>query len=164
MTINLNKDAVYRAAKPQDKDYKISDGGGLSLRVKADGIKRWMFDYRIDGKRNTLGFGLYPDATLENARRQAEECRRQIAEGIDPGESRRREKAAKQIARKNQTRQNEGLPILDSFADITWQWLDSIAHLTSEKTHTKKTSRIERLAFPLLGDKPLKEIKSVGAD
>ena len=27
-------------------------------------------------------------------------------------------------------------------------------------THTKKTSRIERLAFPTLGDKPIKEIKS----
>ncbi|WP_409521154.1 tyrosine-type recombinase/integrase [Methylomonas sp. MO1] len=27
------------------------------------------------------------------------------------------------------------------------------------KTHTKKTSRIERLALPLLGDKPIKEVK-----
>lgn len=38
--------------------------------------------------------------------------------------------------------------------------MDSIAHLTSEKTHTKKTSRIERLAFPLLGDLAINKIKS----
>ncbi len=160
MAIKLNKDAVYRAAKSQDKDYKITDGGGLSLLVKTGGVKRWMFDYRLDGKRNTLGFGLYPDTTLENARRQAEEARQQVAEGIDPGEIRRQEKAAKQLVRQNKDRQKEGLPILNSFADVTRQWLASIAHLTSPTTHTKKTSRIERLAFPLLGDKPINEIKS----
>ncbi|WP_204369034.1 Arm DNA-binding domain-containing protein [Methylocucumis oryzae] len=60
----LNKDTAYRAAKSQEKDYKISDGGGLSLLVKTDGVKRWMFDYRFNGKRNTLGLGLYPDITL----------------------------------------------------------------------------------------------------
>lgn len=160
MAIKLNKDAAYRAAKSKDKDYKISDGGGLALLIKTDGVKRWMFDYRLDGKRNTLGFGTYPDTTLENARRQAEECRQQIAEGVDPGEIRRQEKAAKQLAKQNDDRQKGGLPILDSFADVTRQWLASIAHLTSSTTHTKKTSRIERLSFPLLGDKPIKEIKS----
>jgi integrase len=52
------------------------------------------------------------------------------------------------------------LPILNSFADLTRQWLASIAHLTSVTTQIKKTSRLERLAFPLLGDLPIKEIKS----
>ena len=33
-------------------------------------------------------------------------------------------------------------------------------HLTSSTTHKKKTSRIERLAFPILGNLPIKEIKS----
>jgi len=161
MATNLNKDAVYRAAKPKDKDYSVSDGGGLALKIKADGTKRWTFFYRLrDGTKNYLGFGEYPATTLENARRQAEQCRQQIAEGIDPGETRRKEKAAKQLARQNQSRQKEGLPIIDSFADVTCQWLASIAHITSNTTHTKKTSRIERLAFPSLGDKPIKEIKA----
>lgn len=160
MALNLNKDTVYRAAKPKDKDYTISDGGGLTLLVKTNGSKLWRFIYRFDGKQNRLGFGIYPGATLENARRQAEEARQQIAEGIDPGEIRKDVKAAKQLARLNEERIEEGLPILDSFADVTRQWLGSIAHLTTATTHTKKTSRIERLAFPLLGDKPIKEIKS----
>jgi hypothetical protein len=154
MAKNINKDVVYKAAKLQDKDYKIS------LLVKTDGVKRWIFRYRFNGKPNELGFGEYPATTLENARRQAEVARQQIAEGIDPGEIRRQEKAAKQLSRQNQDRQKDGLPILDSFADVTRQWLASIAHLTTATTHAKKTSRIERLAFPLLGDKPIKEIKS----
>jgi integrase len=160
MAIKLNKDAAYRAAKPQDKDYKIGDGGGLGLLIKTDGVKRWMFDYRFDGKRNTLGFGAYPDTTLENARRQAEAARQQIAEGIDPGEIRKQEKVTKQLAKQNKDRQKDGLPILDSFSDIAQQWLASIAHLTTATTHTKKTSRIERLALPILGNKSIKEIKS----
>ncbi|MBD9360774.1 tyrosine-type recombinase/integrase [Methylomonas fluvii] len=49
---------------------------------------------------------------------------------------------------------------MDSFADVTRQWLASIEHLISSTTHIKKISRIERLAFPSLGDKPIKEIKS----
>lgn len=161
MAINLNKDTVYRAAKPKDKDFSISDGGGLSLKIKTDGTKRWIFFYRLnDGKKNNLGFGEYPATTLENARRQAEQCRQQIAEGIDPGEIRKQAKVAKQLIRKNQTRQKQGLPALDSFSDIAKQWLTSIAHLTSITTHIKKTSRIERLALSSIGDKPIKEIKA----
>ena len=52
------------------------------------------------------------------------------------------------------------MPILNSFADVTRQWLESIKHLTSVTTHIKKTSRIERLAFPTLGDLAINEIKS----
>ncbi|WP_367155692.1 tyrosine-type recombinase/integrase [Methylomonas sp. HYX-M1] len=160
MAEKINKDAAYKAAKPKEKDYTISDGGGLSLFVKSNGVKRWIFIYRFDGVQNRLGFGTYPDTSLENARRKAEEAREQIANGIDPGGIRKEAKAAKQLAKANDERISEGLPILNSFADITRQWLDSIAHLTSDKTHTKKTSRIERLAIPLLGDKLIREIKS----
>jgi integrase len=50
--------------------------------------------------------------------------------------------------------------VLGSFADVAYQWLKSLEHLTKPQTHTKKTSRIERLAFPLLGDKPIQDIKA----
>jgi integrase len=54
----------------------------------------------------------------------------------------------------------DGLPILNSFEDLTSQWLASIAHLTSDSTQIKKASRLKRLAFPLIGDRPISEIKS----
>jgi hypothetical protein len=152
MAKNLNKDTVYRNAKPKEKDYSIHDGEGLGLLVKTTGVKRWLFVYRFDGKQNRLGLGVYPDTSTENARRQ-------IAEGTDPAAARSEAKKARQLARLNDDRVRDGLPILDSFADITRRWLDSIAHITKADTHTDKTSRIERLAFPVLGDKPIKEIK-----
>ena len=39
MAVNINKDTVYRAAKPKEKDYMINDGGGLYLVVHINGSK-----------------------------------------------------------------------------------------------------------------------------
>ena len=159
MARNLNKDVIYRSAKSKEKDYRICAGGGLFLLVKTDKTKRWVFYYRFNGKQNTLGFGIYPDNSLENARRRAEAARKQIAEGIDPGEIKRQQKASNRLTRINEDRVRYGLPILDSFADVALKWLDSIKHLTRDSTQFKKASRLKRLAFPSLGDKPIKEVK-----
>ena len=37
-------------AKPQEKDYKLWDGGGLYLLVRKTGSKAWRWKYRMDGK------------------------------------------------------------------------------------------------------------------
>lgn len=52
------------------------------------------------------------------------------------------------------------MPLINSFADLTGQWLASIEHLTKPTTHIKKASRLARLAFPILGDMPINQIKS----
>lgn len=160
MAINLNKDTVYRAAKAKDKDYSINDGGGLYLFVSQGGSKLWRFVYSFEGKRKKIAFGAYPNTTLENARRKAIEVREQIANGFDPAELRKKAKQDKKNVQFNDERVKQGLPVLNSFADITQQWLESIEHLTKALTHKKKKSRIERLAFPVLGNLPIKEIKS----
>ena len=160
MAINLNKDVVYKAAKPKDSEYFINDGGGLFLVVSASGSKLWRFVYTFEKKRRKLALGAYPSITLELARRQVAEFRDNIANGIDPKAVRKKIKENKKNDVTNETRVNQGLPALNSFADITNQWLNSIEHLTSQTTHTKKTSRIRRLAFPFLGNKLINEIKS----
>ena len=32
-------------AKPKTKEYSLSDGDGLSLRIKPNGSKPWLFNY-----------------------------------------------------------------------------------------------------------------------
>ena len=160
MAKELSKDAVYRAAKPKEKDYTINDGGGLVLLVKSSGVKTWRFIYRFGGKQNRLGFGAYPSITLETARRKAEEVRAQIANGTDPSEAKKQSKQAGQADAENAKRKAAGLPILNSFEHAARDWLASIEHLTGATTHIKKTSRLERLAFPILGDMAITAIKS----
>jgi hypothetical protein len=132
MAEKLNKDAVYKSAKPQSIDVTINDGGGLSLLVKTNGVKRWVFIYRFEGKQNRLGFGTYPASTLEHARRKAEAAREQLANGINPSEVKKESKAVKRVTKENEKRLADGLPIEGSFADITMQWLSSIEHLTNQ--------------------------------
>ncbi|MGR8930212.1 MAG: Arm DNA-binding domain-containing protein, partial [Gammaproteobacteria bacterium] len=93
MAVNLNNDTVYRTAKPKEKDYTTSDGGGLFLFVGANGSKLWRFVYTFSGKRKKIAFGPYPDNTLETARRKAQEAREQIANGVDPSAVRKDAKA-----------------------------------------------------------------------
>ena len=152
MAKNINKDAVYRAAKSKEKDYMINDGGGLYFFVGKNGARLWRFIYTFEKKQKKLALGVYPGVTLETARRKSEEARDNIENGIDPGEIRSEQKKARQLVLSNNNRVNDGLPILNSFADLARQWLDSIAHLTNPVTQIKKVSRIERMAFPFLGD------------
>ena len=53
-------DAKIRAAKPQDKPYKLTDSHRLYLLVKPSGSKLWKWSYSYDGKRKTLHFGVHP--------------------------------------------------------------------------------------------------------
>lgn len=45
------------SAKSRDKDYKLSDGGGLYLLVRPNGSKLWRLNYTYLGKQRTLAFG-----------------------------------------------------------------------------------------------------------
>ena len=160
MAKELLTDVTVRNAKPRDKDYRLKDGGGLYLLVKTNGAKWWRLDYSIEGKRKTLSLGVYPVTGLADARRKAEDARKQISNGTDPSNTRKEAKEIKQFAAENESRVNAGLPILNSFEHVARDWLASIVHLTSATTHFKKTSRLERLAFPILGDITTTAIKS----
>lgn len=53
-------DLAVRKAKPEDKPFKLSDGGGLHLLVRPNGAKLWRLKYRFAGKEKLLSFGPYP--------------------------------------------------------------------------------------------------------
>lgn len=75
-----------KSARPKDKLYKLSDGGGLSLWVLPSGGKSWRITYTrpADGKSDTLTLGLYPEFSLADARIWRDEIRAKLARGIDP--------------------------------------------------------------------------------
>lgn len=73
-------------AKPREKIYKLSDGGGLHLCVLPSGGKSWRINYinPLNGKSDTITLGLYPDYSLMQARKWRDEVRGKILKGIDP--------------------------------------------------------------------------------
>ncbi|MCW8157926.1 DUF4102 domain-containing protein [Stutzerimonas stutzeri] len=79
-------DTAVRQAKPAHKDYTISDSNGLALLVHRNGSKYWTFSYSYQGKRRKLSLGVYPHVSLKRAREKRDECRIQLADGLDPSE------------------------------------------------------------------------------
>lgn len=92
-------DTKVRSAKPEEKEYSLVDGDGMSLLVKPNGSKYWRFRFRFGGKQHLMAFGVYPEISLANARQKREEARKLVAAGIDPREHKRalKEEQAKEI-------------------------------------------------------------------
>lgn len=87
-------DARCKNAKAAEKPQKISDGGGLFLLIQPSGSKLWRMAYRFQRRQKTLAFGSYPTVSLAKARQRRDAAKALLAEGKDPGEERKRQKAA----------------------------------------------------------------------
>lgn len=86
------KDTELRALKAGDKPYRRADEKGLYVEVFPNGSKLWRFKYRFAGAEKRLALGAYPEISLSSARRNRDEARALLADGIDPGVTRKREK------------------------------------------------------------------------
>jgi len=51
-------DIEIRKAKPRDKAYRMSDGGGLYLRGTPSGGKLWRWSYHYSDKAKLMALGL----------------------------------------------------------------------------------------------------------
>lgn len=137
-----------KSAKPKEKDYKLTDGGGLYLLVATTGGKRWRLKYRFDGKEKLLALGIYPDISLSEARNRRHEARNLVANGIDPSADKKAAKEAKSALQAN------------SFETISREWH---RHMQGRKEWSKEhaetiLTRLEKDIFPWLGSKPITEV------
>ncbi|HYW55761.1 MAG TPA: integrase arm-type DNA-binding domain-containing protein [Polaromonas sp.] len=89
-----------KAAQPRDKEYMLSDGEGLYLRVRLNG-KVWIYRYKHAGQQAKLSFGPYPTVTLAVARRKARGEAEKRAGGIDPRDARREQLERDRVSRLN---------------------------------------------------------------
>lgn len=90
-------DRQLKTVKAKDKDYVLSDGEGLQLRVRSNGSMLWNFNYRdpVTKNRINMGLGTYPELSLANARKKVIESRELLAQGIDPKVQRKADNEAK---------------------------------------------------------------------
>ena len=88
-------DKEVRSAQPSEKAYRLYDARGLYLEVHPSGGKWLRLKYRFAGKEKRLSLGVYPEVSLKKARENRDECRRDMANGVDPGENRKAMKSAR---------------------------------------------------------------------
>ncbi|MER2474247.1 tyrosine-type recombinase/integrase [Photorhabdus laumondii] len=133
--------------KPQDKDFKLSDGGGLYLLVKTTGSKYWRLKYRIAGKEKLLAIGTFPLITLAEARRKRDEAKKLIADGIDPNQDKKQKKLAAQGE------------ISNTFESIAREWYEGRKDRWSVGYREDMMDAFEKDVFPYIGHRPIAEIK-----
>lgn len=139
-------DTAIRNAKPAEKPIRMFDGGGLYLEVSPKGGKWWRHKYRFHGKEKRLSHGVYPDVSLKLARERRDDARKLLAEGVDPSENRKAQKAS------------TGEKAANSFEVVTREWLTKEAAKWTEGHADRVTRNFERDVFPWIGTKPIAEI------
>ena len=140
-------DSQVKQAKPEDKAYKLADGGGMYLYVTKLGAKSWRMNYLkpITKKYATVTLGLYPEVTLAQAREQRKEIRALLAEGIDP-QQQKIEDEREQLLQANNT-----------FSAIAEEYMSRKTHI-AKSTQANNHRQIKRLN-KLIGDTPITDIK-----
>lgn len=135
-------DLECRKAAPGDRPFKLTDAKGMHLLVQPNGSKLWRLAYRFAGKQKTLSLGAYPYVKLPEARSLRDAAREQITGGVDPMAVRKEVK-----------------PAGDTFREVaeehhaTWKVGKDPAHVE------RVWARLNRDAFPKIGDRPMGEIK-----
>lgn len=79
-----------KSIKPTDKTYKISDRDGLYVAVSKTGTISFRYDYRINGRRETITFGKYGEMSLAEARDKLISAKKMLSEGISPAKEKQR--------------------------------------------------------------------------
>lgn len=139
-------DATIRNAKPDERAYKLADGGGLYLLVNPNGSRLWRLKYRFAGSEKLLALGAYPAVTLAKARTKRDEAKGLLADGIDPNE------AKKEIQREIVAES------VNTFGTIADEWVAKLTREGRAERTLQKTGWLLTFARPKLGTRPIRQI------
>ena len=143
------RDTEVKNAKPKDKEYNLSDGEGLSLRIKPNGSKLWIFNYYrpYTKKRANIGFGQYPALSIAEARKLRLDARELLAKDIDP-KADREDKA-----------QEEKNTLENTFSKYAEAWKELKTAQWKEPTIRRAHQTLSKHALPVLKDLPISQVK-----
>jgi integrase len=119
------------------EDHRDMQEKGLELRVTRAGLKSWAFRYRrsSDRKKRLITLGHFPDFDLGEARRWAQDIRREVSRGGDPASGVQERKAA------------------PTFRELVGEWESCHAELNrSRQVRADDRSILKLYAFPAIGD------------
>jgi len=137
-------DAAIKALRSRDKMYKVTDRDGMYLLVSPTGALTFRFDYRLNGRRETVIIGRYGPTgiSLARAREKLIEAKLMIQDGISPALEKRREKRRIKEAK--------------SFGEFGERWLQDAR--MADSTRAMRRTVFERDILPTFRNRLLNEI------
>lgn len=139
-------------AKPKEKSYKLTDGGGLFVQIEPGGAKTWRYQYLLDGRRREVTIGRYPEIGVADARDRHAEYRAMVAIGTDPAEQKRSEQAERKV--RESLRAEEG-----QFQAFSLKWIEERLADKTESYRKQIRSRLDRFVWPSIGHMALEDVK-----
>ena len=93
-------DVSLKSLKSKSKAYKVADRDGMYVAVAPSGQITFRYDYRLNGRRETLTIGRYgrDGVSLAAARERCVAARKLVAEGRSPAQEKQREKRRVAVA------------------------------------------------------------------
>jgi integrase len=125
------------------------DGGGLFLQVNRNGVKSWIYRYKVGGKHRLMGLGPARDIGLADAREAARICRQMHLAGVDPIDKRRAERIQRRLAVARRL----------SFAECAAAYIRAHqAGWRDQKSARQWTSSISAYVDPVFGEAPVQAV------
>lgn len=137
-------DTKLKNLKPQEKLYKVSDRDGLYVAVLTSGTVSFRYDYKINGRRETLVIGQYgrDGISLAEAREELIAAKKLLKAGQSPA-----------AAKRDGIRKIRGA---ETFAVHTVSYMKHV--VLADSTRAMKQAVIDRDILPVLGNKVMAEI------
>ncbi|WP_230481985.1 tyrosine-type recombinase/integrase [Sphingomonas sp. Leaf21] len=137
-------DAALKSLKPKDKLYKVADRDGMYALVQPSGKIVFRYDYRLNGRRETVTLGRYgpTDLSLARAREKLIDAKRGIGEGRSPAHEKQREKRRLKEAK--------------SFGEFGERWMQEAK--MADSTRAMRRAIFERDILPTFRNRLLTEI------
>lgn len=135
---------ALRNLKPRTAPYKIADRDGMYVAVSPAGTISFRYDYRINGRRETLTIGRYGRGgiSLALAREKLLDARRAVREGKSPAVEKQRQKRQRAMAK--------------TFGEWAASWLDGAK--MADTTRSVRRSIVVRDILPAFKERLLSEV------
>jgi integrase len=128
-------DTYIKGMKPRDARYEEYEGGGFGIRVTPNGIKSWIYRYKIADKTDKITLGHYPAMSLANAKKEFIELSQLRRDGKNPKEI---------IANQKETQSN-------TVSKLVLSWYEG--YIEKERKQPQQIKQlIDADIIPLLGD------------
>lgn len=137
-------DTYIKSLKPSIKRYEEYEGGGFGIRVTPNGVKSWIYRYKINGKTDKLTIGHYPTVSLANAKKRFTELSGLRKEGHNP----------KDIIEQDKQKEN------NTVEKLIQAWYQGYAEKSRKKPLQIK-QQIDSDIIPLLGKIALDKIQTI---
>lgn len=142
------KPATIDNAKPREKAYALTDGGGLQIEILPSGGKTWRFKYHLNGKREKVTIGAYPVFTIKQARDRHEELRALVARGQSPAKAKRAAATEQKLVEARRL----------TFRSFAQRWVDETLFYRSGGYVAQTVRWLDAYVYPAIGDMPLDEV------